>query len=311
MRPLFHYSNGLKPGKKNINLISISLFTIILLLTPADINAQLLYKITRPDTPSSSYILGTHHLAPRTILDSLVSLKEVIDSTDIIIGELDMTIPKVATAMAMQPYMMAPEDSTLTKLYTPKQMAELDDKFNQYSPMPGVNLYALDNLKPMAVSNLVSVSMFMQTMPDYDPNFQIDSYLQEIYKENDKQIVALETPEYQAELLFSFQPLSVQAHSLAELLNNPDKAIELTKTLNRAYLKQDIDTLRSISITEDTEPEFVEALIDKRNQEWIPTIISSIDASPCLIVCGALHLPGENGVLNLLQRAGYIITPLY
>ncbi|MDE5773867.1 MAG: TraB/GumN family protein [Muribaculaceae bacterium] len=311
MRLIFTWQAGQKLGKRYIHLLTTSLISTFLLLSPADINAQLLYKITRPDIPSASYVLGTHHLAPRTILDSLISLREVVDSTDIIIGELDMTVPKVATAMAMQSYMMAPSDSTLTKLYTPKQMAELDDKFNQYSPLPGVNLYALDNLRPMAVSNLVSVAMFMQTMPDYDPNFQIDSYLQEIYKENGKQIVALETPEYQAELLFTFQPLSVQAHSLAELLNNPDKAIEMTKTLNRAYLAQDIETLRSISLTEDTEPEFVEALVDKRNHAWLPAIVTSINASPCLIVCGALHLTGDNGVLNLLQQEGYIIAPVY
>ncbi len=31
---------------------------------------------------------------------------------------------------------------------------------------------------------------------------------------------------------------------------------------------------------------------------------------PCFIAVGALHLPGENGVLELLKKEGYSVKPV-
>jgi uncharacterized protein YbaP (TraB family) len=52
-----------------------------------------------------------------------------------------------------------------------------------------------------------------------------------------------------------------------------------------------------------------DALIDSRNRAWIPVIESAAKDGPVLAAFGALHLPGEGGVLNLLAERGWIITP--
>ncbi|MEY3100443.1 MAG: hypothetical protein RIS63_1345 [Bacteroidota bacterium] len=51
-------------------------------------------------------------------------------------------------------------------------------------------------------------------------------------------------------------------------------------------------------------------LIVKRNQKWIPIITELIQKNPTFIAVGAAHLPGNDGVLNLLKEAGYTITPI-
>jgi hypothetical protein len=54
-----------------------------------------------------------------------------------------------------------------------------------------------------------------------------------------------------------------------------------------------------------------QALIRTRNAAWIPVIEAAAERSPRLLVAaGAAHLPGEDGVLRLLERQGWTIAPL-
>ncbi len=48
----------------------------------------------------------------------------------------------------------------------------------------------------------------------------------------------------------------------------------------------------------------IEALLDERNRSWVP-VIEATTGDHLVIAVGAAHLPGENGVLNLLQEQGY------
>lgn len=51
-------------------------------------------------------------------------------------------------------------------------------------------------------------------------------------------------------------------------------------------------------------------VVAKRNQEWAPIIASNIETGSCLIAVGAMHLPGENGLINMLKEQGYEMNPI-
>lgn len=51
-------------------------------------------------------------------------------------------------------------------------------------------------------------------------------------------------------------------------------------------------------------------LITGRNRAWVPRIEAAAKAGPVFVAVGALHLPGQAGVLNLLAQDGWQITPL-
>lgn len=55
---------------------------------------------------------------------------------------------------------------------------------------------------------------------------------------------------------------------------------------------------------EEMWAEAMQQLLDQRNRSWIP-VIEAAGAGTLVVAAGALHLPGENGVLNLLQQQGY------
>lgn len=48
-------------------------------------------------------------------------------------------------------------------------------------------------------------------------------------------------------------------------------------------------------------------LLDQRNRAWIP-VIEAAAGETIVVAAGALHLPGEAGVLNLLQQQGYALS---
>jgi uncharacterized protein YbaP (TraB family) len=57
----------------------------------------------------------------------------------------------------------------------------------------------------------------------------------------------------------------------------------------------------------DKYPDLYRKLIVQRNRNWIPQIEKMLDGrkGDTLIVVGALHLPGKDGVVHLLQQDGY------
>ena len=62
-----------------------------------------------------------------------------------------------------------------------------------------------------------------------------------------------------------------------------------------------------------TRAEFAQieaALLTDRNRAWIPRLIAATTGKTAVIAFGAAHLGGPDGVLNLLQHAGFTLTPL-
>ncbi len=285
------------------------LLTLALLLTGLfSARAQVFYKIEGNGLEKPSYILGTHHLAPLSSLDSIASLQEAFSQTEQVVGEIDMTIDQMTLGLKMQGYMVAPSDSTLSTILDPETYSRISEEFRQWAPMEGMELPMLDTFKPQVITTMVAVGMVQREMPGYNPLEQLDSYFQLQGREAGHKIVPLETPEQQAELLYSSTPITEQAKALVEMLDDPKKQMDNVRLLNEAYLAHDINTLLEITRDEDASPEFMERLLNERNANWLKILPEIMAESPAFIVVGALHLPGEHGVLEGLRQAGYTVT---
>lgn len=273
-------------------------------------SAQIFYRIEGNGLEKPSYIFGTHHLAPLSVIDSIPGCRAAFNDVEQVVGEIDMTVDQMSLAMKMQPYMMAPQDSTLSKVIPAKDYSRVNEEFKKWAPMPGMELAMLDAMKPMVITSMVSVEMVKKQLPGFNPQEQLDTYFQLEGKNRGKNIKGLETPEFQAELLYSSMPISKQAEALVELLDKPEENEKKSKELNEAYLSQDLDKLEKLAQDDEEESAFMTALIDKRNANWVNELPAIMKEKPSFIAVGALHLPGEKGVLEGLRRAGYKITPV-
>lgn len=283
---------------------------VIALSSVANLNAQLLYKVEGEKNQNPSYIFGSHHLSPISVVEES-GVMQYFDQTEQVVGEIDLTMDPMAISMALQPYMMAPADSTLSVLLKGENLDSLNAQFVKWAPMPGMQLQMLEPLKPMAVTTMLAAGMSLEVMPGFDPSQQLDTYFFKTGAEEGKKIIALETPEYQGEILFNMTPLSYQAETLVEMLKNPEEAVEAARNLSAAYQKRDLDAMLQISKEDEQHPEFMELILYKRNKEWMEKIPSIINEAPSFIVVGALHLAGPEGIINSLKEKGYTITPVY
>lgn len=283
----------------------------IALLFVATASAQIFYKIEGKDLSAPSYIFGTHHLAPLSVIDQVPGCRDAFDSVKQVVGEIDMTIDQMTLAMQMQPYMIAPTDSTLSKLFTPEELKVVDDEFQKWAPMPGMSVQMLDMMRPMVLTSMMSIGMVQKELPNYNPAEQLDLYFQSSAKESGKDVKGLETPEFQAKVLYTTVPIAEQAKALLNLAKDPKESLEKSAKLNELYLAQDLDGLLELTNTDDEDSDegaFMEALVDLRNANWIKELPEIMKETPSFIAVGALHLPGEKGVIEGLRKAGYTVT---
>jgi uncharacterized protein YbaP (TraB family) len=132
-------------------------------------------------------------------------------------------------------------------------------------------------------------------------------------KKYDKQILGLETMAYQAGVLDSI-PYKLQAEQLLEYIDRAGKGgkeeDELAEMF-RAYKNQDLQKLESLMKNSDAGMSaFTDIMLYHRNQNWVEKLKTILPAKSVLIAVGAGHLPGDKGVINLLRKEGYKLTPV-
>lgn len=272
-------------------------------------SAQVLYKVEGNGLAAPSYIFGTHHLAPISVIEEFGAATPFKEASQIV-GEIDMTQDQMSMAMSMQGHMLAPSDSTLSKVISPADYTIVNEQFKKWAPMPGMDLTMLEPMKPMAVNTMVVVGMTRDAMPGFNPEEQLDGWFQTTGQQEGKKIIPLETVEQQATLLFDTTPISFQADALVEMLKNPEKAVSQTKTLTEAYMAQDLDKMLKLSEEDDEHPEFMIALLDRRNADWLTKLPGIFKEGPTFVAVGALHLAGDKGIIEGLRKAGYTVTPV-
>lgn len=273
--------------------------------------AQIFYKVTSPTGGKVSYVFGTHHLAPLSMLDSIPGVREALDDAETIVGEVDVTGGEMSMAMAMQKYMIAPTDSTLGKLLTPEEFTKAEASFNAITE-GAMNFQMLNGLKPMVVQAFAMVTLMQKELGELKPGEQLDSYFQIEGKKFGKTIVGLETVDEQAQKLYCTTPLTEQARDLVEMLSDPAGMMEELKTVNNAYFSHDLDALLALSLQEKSEhgQKFMEAILNQRNAAWLEQLPKLMEEGDVFMAVGAMHLPGEKGVLEGLRKRGFKVEAI-
>lgn len=273
-------------------------------------HSQLLWKVTDNTSGKTSYVFGTHHFAPLSLLDSIKGLDAALQNADKVYGELDMQAAMDPSAMmGMQQMIMAPADSTIDKVLTAKQLADLNMAWAKYGT-DEVPIEALYMLKPAGLSTQLAALMSAKVLPDMNVGQGIDNELQVRARKAGKQVAGLETMEFQTNMLLG-DPISKQAEDLVETIEDIDAEAGKLVRLTNAYLAQnykDIETICAESVLKN--PESSEKMIISRNNNWMKQLEPEMKNTNLLVVVGAGHLVGDKGILNQLKKAGYTVTPV-
>lgn len=287
----------------------ILLLTVTIILTVST-DAQLLWKVKAPGSEYTSYIFGTHHTAPVKLAD-LPAVDSVLKQVSIVFGEIDMAL--LNTPEFQQQVMnkvVAPADSTLSKLYTAEELSEIDAMLAKYTN-GSLNTATLDRFTPAFISTTLTMIVSSQAIKGYSPMQQIDTEIQTVAKALGKEVKGLETPEFQINVLYG-QPISRQAEKLLETARSDEDLIRATAMLTETYLNGDLTALHSqlTDTSKGIDAVDMDRLINDRNAAWAEFLCGLIPVASVMIVVGAGHLPGTKGIINLLRDADYEVTPI-
>ncbi len=270
---------------------------------PAPVNS-LLWKVEGNGLEKPSWLFGTIHMLCKD--DAILSdnMRQVINDCDVVYMEMDLD--NIFEMMGAFSKMKMTGDTTLRDLLSEKDYDKVKSYFEEKSTL--LPFSVLETYKPMMASSLLSEG----ELP-CEGATSMEQIIMGAAKEKGKKIKGLETMAQQAGFLDSI-PYKYQAAELVKYIDSAgtDQGQNtLMSQLFDAYRNQDLKKLEDLMTDGDAGmSSFSDILLYRRNANWVLKLKNLMAEKSLLIAVGAGHLPGEKGVINLLLKAGYKVTPV-
>ena len=288
--------------KKVNNSIALLLLAFVSLI-PLNANAQkklansLLWEISGKGI-EPSYLMGTIHLLPQEDFILKEKVTKALGASDQIVMELDMDDPAM---MGQMMQMMTIADGKTLKDFMTTEEYEFLDK--ELSSSFGQGLSAFGKMKPLAILSMVTLKLMGEQPASFERTFIA------MAKEQNKEIYGLETVEDQMQV-FEDIPYESQLDDIIEMLQDGDATQEYYDQMIDTYKAEDLNALIKMLNEYYENPEEAKILLDNRNIKWTPKIAEYAKDKSTFFAVGAGHLPGDNGVIKLLKKAGYKVKPV-
>lgn len=282
----------------------ISLLSITGMAQNGKENNTLLWKISGNGLEKPSYLYGTIHMLCADDANLSPNMKKVISECDEVYFEVDMD--NLFELMGAMGKMKMLGDTTLKDLLSAADYKKVKDYFETKGSMLPFSM--LETYKPM-----LAASTLEQGSLPCDNTAMMEQVIMEEAKQHDKKIKGLETMSYQAGVLDSI-PYKLQAQQLVSYIDSSNSGVKEDKQMEemfRAYKNQDLKKLEEMMVESDAAmAAFTDIMLYHRNQNWVKKLKTLMKEKSLVIAVGAGHLPGEKGVINLLRKEGYTVTPV-
>jgi uncharacterized protein len=267
---------------------------------------SLLWEVTGNGARDTSYLFGTFHAFKAGFVDTMQPVMSRFAKSTAVVGEILLTDPSSMLGIAGSMKSKIP----LKKLLSEEDYRKTDSIF-KWATGYGVGFY--NTMKPMAAQSQLVKSLFDKIYPtNSHPNEEIlDMHFQNKGVIDQKKVLALESIEEQAKLLFDDITVERQAEMLMDMIRDFDSSKLVLTMLADCYVNSDMECLERIgNESEGFSEAEMEAMVTTRNSNWMKQLPQIFKEHRTFVAVGALHLPGEHGVVNLLRKAGYTVTPI-
>ncbi len=305
-----------------------TIITILLLITAITVNAQFLFRINGGGLEKPSYILGSIHTLPGSILDSIPEFLAAESACQQLYSEYDVSDQQKMNNLktAGQQATTLPDGKTIFDVLNKEQTDLLNAKFNEtfHVNLTDSVMKATWNYQPFIFPTtfaLVFTTEEMRKHPELDMvGTPMDLSCINRAKERGLALGHLDQIQSQDSLTKMrnawMESLETQVDSLMSFLNNFEQrkqqiADEVKMAVTSAdfwkmgdYYSFDTDSFWLSQI------EKAPAIFKQRNEKWLPKITSAMLEAPTLFVFGAGHLIGPDGIISKLREAGYEIEQI-
>ena len=270
---------------------------------PASPTAKHMLFRVRGTAGATVYLLGSVHLLspeagklPAEVDSAFVRAKTIAFETS-----LDTVQMRAQEMMGRARYS---NGATLRSTLSPAGAAKADSLLKGY----GLSVDQLNQFKPWFVS-LIMGQLVMQKAK-FAPEYGVDMQLNARAKAAGKPVVGLESVDFQMGLFDSITPADQE--KMLTFGNEPDSTMHQLMVIKDAWIEGNATKLDSLLNSRmGDSPGLFATLITDRNKTWIPSIEQMLKGKDdVLVVVGAAHLVGKQGVLEMLKKKGYSIEQM-
>ena len=274
----------------------------------------LLWKVS--DADNSLYLLGSFHLLRPGDHPLASEVDAAFDDAEALLFEMapeELTSP--ALAMQMGQAALRVDDGSLSRELPPATAARLSrwlEARGDALAAAGLPAAALERFEPWYVGLLVS----MMDMADLglDPALGLDRHFGDAAARAGKPAAGLETAAQQIAFLDGMDAAE-QLQFLDEALENSLSGNKEVEQLHALWRAGDAEGLWNGLAADMREryPQLYAHINVERNDAWLPRLEQRLQApgdDDTLVVVGALHLLGSDGVVEKLRARGYTVERL-
>ena len=286
----------------------------------------MLWEISGYGLPHKSYLFGTmhgdgHNYKQEEIFTAFPQLREVLGNVSCIYLEQSkdfndsaVVADCVASASVFvkadkaNEYNALPLGESYQGLYDSREKFRLVDNFfcekmrrssyTQFKPAYWVERLRLNRIKGNAKAVSVDDCLYHYAL---QKNIKVSGL--ETYEESARALI--EATRDSAEYLKS---LKDQAADLYEVIAQMEKVSASTSSYEM-YLSGDLEKLYSKNLSFIPNEVYELKMGAERNNRWLRKIEDILKDRTCLIAVGAMHLPGDKGLIALLRDKGYNVQP--
>lgn len=279
------------------------LFLFVLLVNYATAQVQknaLLWEVKSKDGKSSSYLYGTMHLMDAKLFYFPKKLEKLLLKSDVLCMEIaNVNDPDLS------PDALFMTDESLSDYFNIEQM---DSLFRWAEKALLMNkeqfLTNFNKAKPFLLMQFLLQSSLPENSKSYEKEFE------NLAIKNKISISGLESVTEQLNLFTSFSK-NEQTEMVMSSLRDEAEAKSSFEQMQQIYLTQNLDNLYSFMKKESDSPiANSRVFLENRNQNWIPQMEKMMENKSVFFAVGAAHLAGPEGVIELLIKKGYTLTPI-
>lgn len=280
-----------------LGILSPSLLALTLALAPlASAKSVRLYRAESPDG-HASYLYPSFHLPDERIHRPSLGL---LDRVKRLVIEADVD-EATKHPEKMVPYIVSPQPVDLASLFTPDEVKVIRAR-------------ALCNGMPFGVERLrlVFIEMIMG-LPCPKPGAVLyERELEQGAATRGYPVTVLESADEEFKAVFSL-PQGPVVQEIKKYTDDPDAAAKDLDQMVTVYNSGDYDKLYAVTVAnlptaDGVRQAFIDRVLVQRNRNMVERMADALTAGDALVVVGAAHLPGENGIVAMLRRRGFKVT---
>jgi uncharacterized protein len=252
------------------------------------------------------YLLGSVHVLSQKCYPLKPALDRAFEDSRRVVFEIDLN--RFTSASFRQEFRktaLYPPGQSLSKKISP-ETAEL---LKQVLPVYGLTLGRVEHLRPWFIAEWLSSRTL--EMAGFSESLGVDIYFFRKARATGKPVLGLETLRDQAQIFDRFSDEENERYLVRTLATLATYPLAINRLVS-AWQNGNVDMLDEIlNRDKHSDPVTHKALFSERNTKWLPEIeaLAHKDEN-YLIIVGAGHLVGEDGVVAQLKRVGYSVEQM-